>query len=192
MPGRLKGSLPMQRMESYILSLLILFLVLSVWPGCSEDCENVVCPEETETENVTFYRLLGPYYPQPVSGDAEYGTNHGPYVVLEGRVYVAGDDSLMCHMFMSAQEIGGSTRGECSIDELLYRAPEGWIITYAGMNPDSCSATGSSSVHGWHFVGCFGWDFMYIGDTVGADVCAGSDCSQFHLGICPQVEIQKK
>jgi hypothetical protein len=181
-------------MKRSIVYILLLFLIISVYSGCCEDCENIVCPDETDsdTQIITIYRLIGPYYLQWVSGDAEFGSGNGPYVVLEGRIYIAGDDSLMCRAFMSAQEVNGDTRGEREVHEFLYKAPDGWIISYVGMDPDSCTTTYNTSEHGWHSVGCFGWDFMYVGNTPGDDVCWESDCTQFLLGICPQVEIRKR
>jgi hypothetical protein len=180
------------------LVILTTISILVISPGCSDESGDATCPAcptEPEVETVLVSRYLGPFYPKVYQGDAEYGSGHGPQVKLAGALYIVGGDSLMCHAFMNAQESppgSNTTKAEVSAEVLLYQAPNGWKIIDTGLDPDTCVVDYYTSDHGMHYVGCYGWAFSYIGDTDGADICVGGDCTQFYLRIRPLVKIQKQ
>ncbi len=174
------------------LALLCLLSLFTVSPGCSDEDGCPTCPlNEVRTVSVT--RECGPYYLGLISGDEEFGNDRGPYVIFEAYSYLKGEDSLMCHVSMTAVEKpsgGNRTVANTGVDTCVFVAQGGWEITSMPSAP--CTVVYISSEHGWHEVSCDCWTFYYIGDTDGNDICAPpGDCTRFYFYFHETIEIQR-
>ncbi len=156
-------------------------------PACSDD--PVAPGPEIRTDSIPD-GILGPFVPGLVSGDGEFN-QHGPLVTVNAELYLQGTDSLMCCVYMKAEETEPDwTTAEGEWDILLYQAPDGWKIT--GM----CSASPACHMQyidydndrDWLF--CQYFIFQCEGDTEGPDVNNGT-CLWVQVR-CAEVEIQKK
>jgi hypothetical protein len=173
-------------------TLLCILSLFAISPGCSDEAECPMCPLN-EVQEVSVTREFGPYYLGLISGDGEFGANQGPYVTFEAYSYLKGEDSLICHVSMTAVEYpGGSniTVANTGVDTCVFVTPDGWEITSVPLAP--CSAEYVSNQLGWHEVSCDYWSFYYVGDTRGNDICdPPGNCTRFYFYFHETIEMQR-
>lgn len=156
-----------------MLTLLVLSVLVTIsFNSCSEDCE--VCPQLPRTEDIAIAAAeYGEYCPTYFSGGDYDFDGHGPRVYLEVEAYVSGD-SLLFNLFIDAIETESDwTRGAGRWDELLYQAPEGWVIS-AVDTPVACNRYYTDINHEMDFIDCEDVKFRGIGDAEGDDI--GTAC----------------
>jgi hypothetical protein len=176
--------------------LLCILSLFAIDPGCSDESECPVCPSG-ETETVTVDHDSDTHFAELVSGDYEFGSNHGPLVTFVAYSYVEGDTSLMCYVSMNAVEHpGGSniTVARISAVECAYTASQGWKIVDTSAKP--CTVQYHTHAHGWHTLSCDSWTIHYVGDTYQDDICPpppypNENCTRFYFNFSSEVTIQK-
>jgi hypothetical protein len=167
---------------------LVAFLAVHVL-ACSDDPVDPLDQEpEFRIESITNNEF-GPFIPDLIDGDREFN-GHGPLVTLNAELYLQGDDSLMCRVYMEAVETEYDwTTAEGEWEHFLYQAPDGWRISGICANPPSCQIQYIDDDNDQDWLYCKDFIFRSQGDTDGEDV--GSGTSVIVIVRCTDVEIQK-
>lgn len=164
---------------------LVTVIFLIFFFGCSDDSVTPVPEVKIDSLDVS---QLGPFVPGLTMGDTGFN-GHGPLVTLKAELGMRGTDSLICTVYMKAEETEADwSTAEGEWTELVYLAPEGWKITGVCTDPPFCHQQYIDYDDDLDWMFCSGFIFRSQGDTPGADINSGTEVS---VEIrCLQVEIE--
>ncbi|UCD30593.1 MAG: hypothetical protein JSV03_09040, partial [Planctomycetota bacterium] len=133
---------------------------------------------------------LGPFIPGLTRGDREFNGN-GPLVTLKAELSLKGSDSLMCEVYMKAEQTEADwSTAEGEWETLVYRAPDGWRITGICADPPFCHQQYIDYDDDWDWLFCSSFIFRSQGQTPGEDI---NDGTEVWIQIrCAEVEIEKE
>ena len=157
--------------------------------GCSESDDSVAPKPVVAIDSISSGEI-GPFIPGLTRGDREFNEN-GPLVTLEAELYLNSSNSLMCRVYMKAEETENDwSTAEGEWETFIYQAPEGWKITGICADPLFCRQQYIDYDNDWDWLFCQTFIFRAQGDTPGEDINNGTEV---WIQIrCVEVEIEKE
>jgi hypothetical protein len=177
------------RLIWYRIACLIPVVLITIPVGCSKSDDSVAPAPVVAIDSIPPGEI-GPFVPGLTRGDNEFNEN-GPLVTLEAELGLKSPDSLMCTVYMKAEETEDDwSTAEGKWETLIYKAPDGWKVTGICADPLFCRQQYIDYDDDWDWLFCSTFIFRSQGDTPGEDINNGTEV---WIQIrCVEVEIEKE